>query len=219
MAKEKLLLIGGGGHCRSVIDSIDSSMYSDIAIIDLPEKYGQEILGIKIVGIDRDLPRFFDYGYKSAVITLSNLVSQRKRVNLYNKLKKYGFSFPTIKDSTAIVSSLNTNLGEGVFIGKGAIINTGVQIGAFSIINSGAVIDHDAKIGRFSHIAPGANISGDVEIGEYSHIGTGCSVIHSVNVGNNTIIGAGSVVVRNIPCDVTAFGNPCVVQKNEGVLL
>jgi len=219
MYKGKLLLVGGGGHCRSVLDSIDTSVYDDIVIVDLPEKVGQVIANIKIIGSDKDLPTLFNNGYKEAVITFSNLISQKRRVSFYNELKSIGFTFPTIIDSTAIVSNSDTKIGEGAFIGKGAIINTGVHIGAFSIINSGAIIDHDTIIGCFSHIAPGANISGNVDIGNYSHIGTGCSIIQSVCIGEKTIIGAGSVVVRNIPNHVTAFGNPCTVQRNEGVQL
>jgi len=219
MCKGKLLLIGGGGHCRSVIDSIDTSIYGDIVIIDLPEKVGQVISNIKIVGTDNELQDLFLCGYTNASITISNLASQRKRVEIYKKLKSFGYTFPTIIDATAIVSDTNTVIEEGVFIGKGVIINTSVHIGAFSIINSGAVIDHDVKVGRFSHIAPGAILSGYVMVGDYSHVGTGSSVIQSVSIGNRTIIGAGSVVVRDIPCNITAFGNPCVVQKSEGVLL
>ena len=219
MCEEKLLLVGGGGHCRSVIDSIDASVYNDIAIVDLPDKVGQLISMIEIVGTDDELHNLFNSGYTNAAITISNLVSQKKRVKIFDKMKLLGYVFPKIIDKTAIVSKSNTIIEEGVFIGKGVIINTGVRIGAFSIINSGAVIDHDVKVGRFSHIAPGASISGNVMVGDYTHIGTGSSIIQSINVGNKTIIGAGSVVVRDIPCNVTAFGNPCVIRKSEGVIL
>ncbi|NCC11311.1 MAG: acetyltransferase, partial [Bacteroidia bacterium] len=51
--KEKLLLIGGGGHCRSVIDVIEQENRFEIAgIIDKKELMGQEVLGYKIIGCD-----------------------------------------------------------------------------------------------------------------------------------------------------------------------
>lgn len=41
-------------------------------------------------------------------------------------------------------------------------------------------------------------------------------MIQCLNIGKNCMIGAGSVVVKDIPDNVTAYGNPCRVQhKNE----
>jgi len=209
----KLLLIGAGGHCRSVIDSINQELYSDIVILDLPKMVGKDVYSIPIKGTDDDIDTFFNQGYRQAFITLGSVGNPEKRINIYNKLKKQGFIFPTIIDPTAIISKTNVILEEGVFIGKGVIINTGVHISCFSIINSGAIIEHDCKIGQFVHIAPGVCISGEVHVNDNSHIGVGSSIIQSMSIGKNTIIGAGSVVVSDITNNVTAFGIPCRVQK------
>jgi sugar O-acyltransferase (sialic acid O-acetyltransferase NeuD family) len=207
----KLLLVGAGGHCRSVIDSINRVQYTDIAIIDLPEMVGEDVFSVPIAGTDNELPSFFENGYKEAFITLGSIGNPAKRVALYKKLKKIGFNFPSIIDATAIVSKINVTIDEGVFIGKGVIINTGVKIGACSIINTGAIIDHDCNIGKFVHIAPGVRMSGGICIRDNTHIGIGSSLIQSVSIGRNSIIGAGSVVVSDIGEDITAFGVPCKI--------
>jgi sugar O-acyltransferase (sialic acid O-acetyltransferase NeuD family) len=217
---EKLLLVGAGGHCRSVIASIDRDRYSDIAVIDLPDMIGKDILSIPVVGTDDDINMLFDDGYRQAVITIGSIGLPDKRIDLYNKMKKAGYQFPVIIDPTAIVSKFETFIAEGVFIGKGVIINTGVRIGAFSIINTGSIIDHDSTTGQFVHIAPGVRMSGGICIYDNVHIGIGSTLIQSISIGKNTIIGAGSVVVSDIGENVTAFGTPCKIRhKNEDAVL
>jgi sugar O-acyltransferase (sialic acid O-acetyltransferase NeuD family) len=209
---EKLLLVGAGGHCRSVIDSIDKSHYSNIVIVDLPEMIGKKIFAIPVVGTDDDVNLLFDDGYRQAVITVGSIGHPDKRIGLYTKMKKAGYQFPVIIDPTAIISKSNTFIAEGTFIGKGTIINAGVQIGAFSIINTGSIIDHDCIIGQFVHIGPGVRMSGGIHIHDNVHIGIGSTLIQSISVGKNAIIGAGSVVVSDIQEDVVAFGVPCVIH-------
>lgn len=123
--------------------------------------------------------------------------------------------FATAIHPSAVVSS-SAKIGEGTVVMAGAVINADAVIGKHCIVNTGATIDHDVVLGDYVHVAPGANISGATVIGEGTWIGVGSSVIQCLTIGKNSMIGAGSVVVRNIPDNVTAFGNPCrVVKVNE----
>lgn len=212
MTRKKLLLLGAGGHCRSVLDSIEKNKFSDIVIIDIAENVGQKVAGIPIAGTDKDLPDFYAQGYSQAFIALGSIGYSKKRHELYQTLKGCGFELIQVIDPSAVISE-NTCIGEGVFIGKGTIVNTGVEIGSCSIINTGAIIDHDCKIGRFSHLATGVSMSGTVEVGENAHIGTGSFIIQSIKIGSNVLLGAGSVVVSDIRANVVAFGNPCKIQR------
>jgi sugar O-acyltransferase (sialic acid O-acetyltransferase NeuD family) len=209
---EKLLLVGAGGHCRSVIDSIDRNYYSDIVIVDMSEMIGKNIFAIPVVGIDDDINSLFNDGYRQAVITIGSIGNPDKRIGLYTKMKRLGYQFPAIIDTSAIISKTDTFIAEGVFVGKGVIINAGVRIGAFSIINTGSIIDHDCVIEKFVHIGPGVRMSGGIHVKDNVHIGIGSALIQSISIGKNTIIGAGSVVVSDIQENVTAFGVPCVVR-------
>ena len=54
--KNDIILIGGGGHCKSCIDVIEQeSVYSIAGIVDLPEKKGENILGYEIFANDDDI--------------------------------------------------------------------------------------------------------------------------------------------------------------------
>lgn len=206
---QDIILIGGGGHCKSVIDSIDRSKeYNIVGILDLPDKVGTEILGVKVIGTDDQLEYYYKNGVKYAFLTIGSIGDITLRKKLYSIALDIGYIFPNIIDNTAIVSE-KIQIGHGNFIGKGAIINSDTSIGNNCIINTGTIIEHDCHIGDYCHIGPGATISGNVQIGNNTHIGTNSTIIQNIIIGENTVIGAGSVVVRNIASNKKAYGNPC----------
>lgn len=204
-----LILIGGGGHCRSILDSIkDNEEFNIIGILDSYKKIGEVINGIEIIGRIEDAERLYKKGIKNVFIAIGSVGDTSLREELYNKLKKIGFEFPILKDKSVIQSS-NISIGEGTFIGKGVIINTDTYIGKNCIINTGTTIEHDCKIGDFVHLAPQCTLSGGVMIGNRSHIGTSATIIQYKKIGESTIIGAGSVVVSDIGDNRKAYGVPC----------
>ena len=211
MNEKKILLLGGGGHCKSVLDSLLSlQTYDEIGIIDYDKS--ASALGIDVVGTDNDLPRLLQEGWSDAFITVGSVGHTTLRRMLFSLVKQYGFHLPIIADPTAIIAR-GTTVGEGSFIGKRVVINTESIIGECTIINSGAVIEHDCKIDDFAHISPGTTLCGQVLVGEDTHIGAGSVVRQGIHIGKNTIVGAGSVVVKDIPDEVKAFGNPCRVVE------
>ncbi len=206
----KMLLIGGGGHCHSVLDSILSlDNYDEIGIIDSTDG---SYLGIKVMGTDYDLPQLMTEGWSDAFITVGSVGSTIARRRLFEMARSVGLVIPSIIDPTAIVAR-GCSIEEGTYIGKHAVVNAGTVLGKCSIINTGAIIEHDCSIDDFSHISPGAVLCGQVRVGSDTHVGAGTVVRHQIIIGDNTIIGAGSVVVKNIPDNVKAYGNPCKVVE------
>lgn len=191
---KKLVLLGAGGHCGSVLDALLSTQeYDDIVILDRPEKVGQDIMGIPIVGTDDELAGLYDQGYRYSFITVGSIKSTELRRRLYGLAVQEDFDFVNIIDPTAILAR-NVRLGKGIFIGKKAVINSGTIIGGQAIINTGAIIEHDCDIGAFSHVSVGAVVCGGVEIGQDSFIGANATVIQGRKILDKTIIGAGKVM-------------------------
>lgn len=208
--EKRILLIGGGGHCRSVADSLlRMNYYSKVGIVDYEES---TILGIPVVGTDGDLPKLLQQGWTDAFISIGSVGDTRLRRKLYEKIKKIGFYIPSIVDPSAIIAK-STRIGCGCYVGKNAVINTGVWIGCCAIINTMSTVEHDCVIGDFVHISPGVTVCGSVSIGNDSHIGAGTVVRQQIQIGAETIIGIGSAVVMNIPDCVVAYGSPCKVVK------
>lgn len=210
---EDIILIGGGGHCKSVIDSIYRlGEYKIVGILDLAHKVGSEVNGVKIIGTDDKLEYYYKNGIKNAFLTMGSIGDIKLRKRLYSIGSNIGYRFPNIIDKTAILGG-RVKIGYGNFIGKGVIINIGAKINDNCIINTGAIIEHDCKIENFCHVASGTTISGNVSIGKNTHVGTNSTIIQNIKIGKNTIIGAGSVVVKDIGNNIKAYGNPCKEVK------
>ena len=152
MGDRKILLIGNGGHSKTVIDSIlASNMYCKIGIV---EKEYVEVSSDRItyVGTDDDLPLLYDKGWTDAFDSVGSVGDTRIRKRLYDSLKKYNFRIPSVIDSSSVVSE-NVVIGEGVYIGKRSVVNSGTIIENCAIINTGAIVEHDCFVGQFAHVS------------------------------------------------------------------
>ena len=205
---QSIVLIGAGGHCRSIIDSIvEAKIFKIEGIIDEKLKKGDSIYNIPVIGADFDLPSIYTR-CQNAFVCVGSIGDISPRYKIYKMLKDIGFITPNIFDKTAIISSF-TDIGEGIYIGKNAIVNAGSKIYNMAIINSNVVVEHDCIVNEYCHIATSATLCGGVVIGENSHIGAGAVIIQNKSIGKNTIIGAGSVVISDISSNCVAVGNPC----------
>lgn len=144
-----MILLGGGGHCKSVIDVAESAGYNILGILDMPEDVGNQVLDYKVIGTDDDIPLYVDMA--EFVITVGFIKNPATRIKLYNKVKEAGGKLATIIASTARVSKYST-IGEGTVVLHQAFVNAGAHIGANCIINTFCNIEHDAQIGDQCHI-------------------------------------------------------------------
>ncbi|NCC87992.1 MAG: acetyltransferase [Clostridia bacterium] len=206
---KKILLVGGGGHCKSVLDSILLiNDYSEIGIVDKAENIGTKVCNIPIIGCDNDLPRLYEDGYKHAFLTLGSIGNPIRRIELFTMLEKIGFIIPNILDPSAVISKF-VSMEKGIYVGKNAVINNGASLERCTIINTSVTIEHDCIIKGFAHIASSAVLCGGVKIGANTHIGAKSAVKQYVKIGDNSIIGMGSNVLQNIGDFMLAYGNPC----------
>lgn len=204
----KLVLIGGGGHCKSVLDSaLRMNAFECIVITDAKIAPGTQICGCEVIGADDCLSDLRKQGFDKAFITVGSVKPNPLRGQLAEKASSMGYEFATIIDSTAVVSDF-TDIEEGTFIGKSAVINAGVHIGRHCIINTGAIIEHDCLIGDFSHVSLGSILCGGVILGNNCMVGAGSTVIQYKKIGNGTVIGAGAVVNKDVPSGMTVVGVP-----------
>lgn len=194
---KEIILVGGGGHCRSCIDIIEANReYKIGGIIDLKEKIGQEISGYKIIGTDEDLASLMKR-YKYYLITIGQIKSAIKRKSLYALLKASGAIMPAIISSQAYVSRRAT-IGEGTIVMNKAFINAGAKIGDNCIINSGAIIEHDVLVGDHCHISTGAIINGGSVVKEGSFVGSNATVREGIVVGRDSLIGAACFIKSDL---------------------
>ena len=188
---QDILLIGGGGHCKSVIDVIElENKYNIVGIIDKKELISQDVLGYKVIGCDEDLPKLFQK-YKYALVTIGQIKSNSLRVKLFNTLKDIGYILPIIISPLAYISK-HSKIEEGTVIMHQALINANAKIGKNCIINTKALIEHDVIIENNCHISTGAIINGGVIVKENTFFGSNSVSKEYIEISG--FIKAGSLV-------------------------
>jgi sugar O-acyltransferase (sialic acid O-acetyltransferase NeuD family) len=194
----KLVLVGGGGHCKSCIEVIESDgRFQIIGIVDKAKNKDNTLLGIPFIGTDLDLEEILSENHM-AIVTVGQIKTAEIRKKLFYSIKKLGKPMATIVASSSVVSRYS-KIKQGSIIMHGAIINAGVDIGNNVIINSSALIEHDVKIGDHCHISTGALINGSSKIEDGCFIGSGAIIHQNIKIGRNAIISAGSVISRDVP--------------------
>ncbi len=166
-----ILLVGGGGHCRSVIDVIEQQgRYDIVGIVDLKEHIGKQVLGYPVIACDDQLRELF-YNCKNAVITVGHIRSNNLRVKLYVKIKEIGYNLPVITSPHAYVSR-HSQIGEGTVVMHHALINANANVGRNCIVNSKALIEHDVQVKDHCHISTASVLNGGVVVGENTFVGS-----------------------------------------------
>jgi len=192
--KPEILLIGGGGHCHSVIDVIEQeNKYTIAGIIDKKKLIETNILGYKVIGSDDDLKELFHI-YKYAIITVGQIKSNTLRVKLFNLVKSIGYTLPTIISPLSYVSK-HAEIGEGTVIHHHALVNANATISKNCIINTKVLIEHDAIVEDNCHISTGAIINGGTTVQSNTFIGSNSISRESTIIKKNSFIKAGSLVV------------------------
>jgi len=194
--KEKIILIGGGGHCKSCIDVIEQEGRFTIAgIVAVPEKKQHNVLGYPVIGADADLEELIKT-FPNVLITLGQIKSPNRRMELFNMLKQMGARFPVIKSPLAYVSP-HAQAAEGTIVMHHALINAGARVGRNCIINTKALVEHDAVIEDHCHISTGAVVNGGVTIGSGSFFGSGAVSKEYTSIPANSFIKANSLIPKN----------------------
>ncbi|QCT96214.1 acetyltransferase [Stutzerimonas degradans] len=178
---ERIILVGGGGHCRSVIDVIEQQgKYKIDGIVDLKENIGEKILGYPVIACDNQLRELFS-SCKNAVITVGHIKTNSLRLKLYKSLKEIGYKLPVITSPLAYVSR-HAQIGEGTVIMHHALVNANANIGKNCIINSKALIEHDVQVGDHCHISTASVINGGVVVENNTFVGSNSTSKQEANL-------------------------------------
>jgi sugar O-acyltransferase (sialic acid O-acetyltransferase NeuD family) len=213
----KLILLGAGGHCESIIDVIESLPdYKIHGVLDpsFEKDKNHHVLGYQILGDDDRIGEFIASGFEF-VITVGQIKSAKIRKKLFELVRNKNGKLPVIIAKNAYVSK-HSVIGEGTVVMNYSMINSNSFIGKANIINTFANIEHGCVIGNFNHISTRATVNGGVHIGNEVFVGSGTIINETVSIKDNIIIGSGSNVRKDLNSNSLAFGNPLkVINKSK----
>lgn len=204
---KKLLLIGGGGHARSLIEAMGRDRFAGYVAneaADLPLPY----LGNDAEAIATCSPADYD-------IILGLGFNDRCRLSLRRKVLG---AFSAYEAENAIAPSAivtpGTKFGDGCCIMHRAVVNRSL-LGKHCVVNTGAIIEHDCRIGENVFIGPGAVICGEVTVGNDVFIGAGAVVRNCVTIAEGISVAMGAIVTRSLTEPGVYAGNPAKLTNRK----
>ena len=203
----KTILIGGGGHALSLLETL--SDYNQIA--GYADMQPSKDMPIPYLGTDADVLANYkpeEYDIQVTLVYTSEVNLQlRKRI-----LERYkSYHSHTFVAQTALVTR-NSILGEGSVAMEKAVVNRS-SIGKNTVINTGAIIEHNCIIGNNCFIGPGAVLCGGVRVGDDTFIGAGSVVRDDVTIASDCTVGMGSLVTKDITEAGVYHGQPAKSRK------
>lgn len=200
--QKRTLLIGGGGHARSVVEAASPDRFAGYVApepADIPP-------GLPYEGDDEFITSVFspaDYDVHIAIGFNGNcrLETRRKVIELYS-----AYEPATVIAPSATVTP-GSSIGHGTAVMAGAIVNR-TATGNHCIINTGAILEHDCTLADNVFIGPGAIVCGEVTIGADTFIGAGAIVRQGLTIAPDVTVGMGAVVVSDITEPGVYVGSP-----------
>jgi acetyltransferase EpsM len=194
-----ILVYGGGGHGKILIDLIQSlRLYRLAGIIDDGQSPGIRILEIPILGGSDILPRLYTEGIRLAANGIGGISNVALRINIFHRLAESGFTCPAVIHPTACVER-SAYVAPGTQVLAHAYLGSAARAGYGDIISTGAIVSHDCQLGNYVNISPGAILAGEVQVGDGALIGMGVTINLGVKIGAGARVGNGATVNVDVP--------------------
>ncbi len=196
---QALVVYGGGGHGKSVIDLVRVlGTYEIVGVVDDGLEVGTDVMGLSVIGGAGALSLLRDQGVNKAINAVGGVGDVYSRIRVFERLKNAGFEFPTLMHPTAFVEE-SAQISDGIQIFPHAYVGSEAKLSFGVIVNTSAVVSHDCEVKEYANIAPGTLLAGGVTIGKGVMIGMGVTINLYVSVGDGAQIGNSAVIKRDVP--------------------
>ncbi len=191
VAKPRLLIVGAGGHGRSVAEAVlMSGIFELVGFLDDDAfAIGSDVWGLPVLG---QAAAFADYAAVAshALVAIGNNALRQK---LCGQLVAAGFALASVIHPRAIVSP-RAQLGEGVAVMAGAVVGTEALLGQGVIVNCGAVVDHHAQVQDFGHLGVNACMAGGSVLGSLAWMQAGAAIGYGVQLEAGRVLKPGESI-------------------------
>lgn len=185
-----LLIIGAGGHGRSVAEAVLlGDNYRLLGFVDDSWPKLKEIWGFPVLG-NADALLNGAIGPTLAIVAIGN---NAVRERLHKSILAAGFELATVIHPRAMVSP-RAAVGAGCAVMAGGVVGTEAMLGEGVIVNSGAVVDHHCRVSDFGHLGVGACMAGGAILGRGAWLQAAAALGYGVNVAAGAVLAPGTAL-------------------------
>jgi len=185
-----LLILGFGGHARSVGDVALDLGIGTLAFVEAGAREDEAFAGFPVL---TTMPDALQEGW-TVIPAAGNNADRQRQVG---EISARTFAMDSLVSKRAYIGH-GASVEPGAFIAHHGHVGPMAAIGRGVIINTAAVVDHETVIGDFAHIAVNATVAGRCRIGRLALVGAGATVIDHIRIADGVVIGAGSTVIDDI---------------------
>lgn len=199
-----VILIGGGGHARSIVEMLQGS----VVLAGYADREPSPLMPVPYLGSDADImarysPEDVDIHLAIGFGAGCSVLHRRQISDRYAAYTQATLTAPSAWISPSV------EIGAGSTVMARTVVNRS-RLGRNVVVNTAAVIEHDCRIADNSFVGPGAILCGEVELGEDVFIGAGAIVRQGLSICAGTVVGMGAVVIENIDEPGVYVGTPAV---------
>ena len=170
------LILGAGGHGRSVADAIRAQGDVGIGFLDDSHPADELVAGVPVLGplrlawdvMTQPCPEGAPTPDRFVVAIGTPVLRQRWQP----VLEAAGAPVGVVVHPRACLSS-SAQLAPGCVVLAGAVINAEARLERGVLVNSGAVVDHDAICGVYSQLGVNAAMAGGARLGPLASLAAG----------------------------------------------
>lgn len=184
---KRIVLIGAGGHGRSVAEAILLLGQDElVGFVDDGGDANAKVWTYPILGRTDSL-HALRTSADAVVVAIGNNAVREK---LHAQVREAGFELLTVIHPAAFVSPTAT-LGAGCAVMAGALVGTEAQLGEGVIVNCGATVDHHCKVESFGHLGVNACMAGGSVLGHRAWMQAGSALGYGVKVEVGSVLSPG----------------------------
>lgn len=195
-----VLILGFGGHARSVADVALSLGVKELLFIDSNARPNESFGAFPVLTEwTVELPDGW-----SAMPAAGDNASRHAQIE---QISKRGWPLATLIAPTATIG-FGANIGAGTLVAHHAHVGPMATVGSGCIINTGAIIEHECTVGEYTHVSVNATVAGRCRIGSRCFLGANATVIDGVSVSDSVTLGAAACAHRDLVESGTYVGVP-----------
>lgn len=195
----RIVIFGGGGHGKSLIDLIAQTPALRVAgVIDEVLQEGSMVHGVPVLGAQRTLAGLRKKGIGLAANGVGGIRKMSDRIAVSELIAQAGLGMPALVHLRATVEP-SAAIADGAQIFAHAYVGSACRVARGAIVNTGSILSHDCEVAEHAHIAPAAVLAGGVAVGARTLVGMGVTISLGVRIGSDVRIGNGAIINDAVP--------------------